>query len=678
MGFIRFADLNPTWDIIKFDEGLRDIPCENIIQHDRHGIRNPLDRRVALLFTPERGTYVYFLPKTGKVIVTGHFMLGQEELSEAFKTKVLDYKEAREKQRMVQSFICETVIGKSFVFRLFEITAECKKIENNKYLCSISPAKEVKRYAFCDGFIFKEDRDHIRTVTSIDKITCDNAYDTLCDADVSSIDLLYKEFINNVNINNKKEILRALSYVKKDYPKLGFYAFTEIYKKALDKDNIPKQTPDRIIRELKVRNHTPNTYVRIEKDLVVLIGERKCTYLNSTEQTRVYFDEKRAYYFIQNAVTGNWEAEDILSLLTFNSNIRYKNIDKDAFDNTCMEKYAAFSVNDIIPTGNKINLGYLLAQAFYLSAEQAAKIDKNVFDVILQNIYEGNLTDCKKSLSDLLGITGAQIKFLKDISIPKNITKFAECIDSDDFKEHFPDIKKRIFAVSFYLNGISAWGGAKDLTREEIFSASKTLNSLEKRNDKKKDELLSEYRDYLKMQRTYKSYVSNMRDDDPLREAITDLGEIPVNIKPSKIKDYHNKLIKVVDIISSFDEITKYTAIIKDRHDKEAKNTEYTNGTYSILMPKDANDIIQEGQKLHHCVGHAGYIEAMAYGLCTILFLRDNKELTKPLLTIEIRDKSIRQCFGIFDSYNHNPKIRDFIMDYAALQNYKIEATIYS
>ena len=27
MDFVRVADLKPTWDIVKFDEGIEDIPC---------------------------------------------------------------------------------------------------------------------------------------------------------------------------------------------------------------------------------------------------------------------------------------------------------------------------------------------------------------------------------------------------------------------------------------------------------------------------------------------------------------------------------------------------------------------------------------------------------------------------------------------------------------------------
>ena len=676
MEFVQFADLKPTWDIVKFDEGIEDIPCVS-----KHGYRkqNPLDKGIALLFEPERRVNVYYLPKTGEVIVRERNMYGEKELSEAFGTKVCDYYQMKAKQRAVRSFLYEMIIGEYLVYRCFEITAECRKLGEGSYSCTVSSAREVKRYVFHSGGVFVEDRDYTKTVTTVDRITYDDAYDTLQDADGVLALSLYQQFIHNVKLSNKAAIIQALSHVKKDYPKLGIKAFVEIYKKAVEKQNIPEHTPKRIIRELNVRNHTPGIAVRIEKDLIVVTGERECKYLDCCEQTRAYFDEKSAYYFRQNAVTGKWEADDLCGRLTQSRDIRYRNIDKDVFDNTCMEKYAGFSVNRSIPTGSKINLGFLLAQVGFLSAEQAAKIDANVFDVILQNIYEGKLQDGEKSLSELLGITGAQIKFLKNIRIPKDIEKFAESVESDDFKEHFPDIKKRIFAVAFYLNGTSSWNNAGDLTREEVFSAAQTLNSLEKSNDEwKRDRLLSEYRDYLRMHRTYQTYVANMHDDDPLRQEIIDFGEVPINIKPSKIRDYHNKLGRIVDIMSCSEQITKYTAAIEERHDKEGSKMEYTNGKYSILMPRDASDIIREGRELQHCVGRAGYIQAMAAGKCIILFLRDNKELNTPLITIEVRDERIRQCFGFRDSYNRNPQIRDFVQDYAALHKFKIDAVIYS
>ena len=451
-----------------------------------------MDKNVALLFEPNRSEYVYYLPKTGEVIVTERYMYGEQELTEAFGTKVTDYYQLKAKQRAVCSFLYEMVIGEYLVYRCFEIEAECKKVSENEYICTVLPIKEVSRYVFHSGGVFIESRDHTKTVTTVDKIISDEVYDTLQDADGAFALSLYQAFVHEVKISHKAEIIQALSHVKKAYPKLGIKAFQEIYKKAIERQYLSKGIPKRVIRELEVRNHTPNTAVRIEKDLVVVVGERESKYLECNEQIRTYFDKKNAYYFRRNAVTGKWTEDDLCGRLTQNRDIRYRNVDKDIFDNTCMEKYAGFSVNKYIPTGSKINLGCLLAQVGFLSAEQAAKIDNPVFDVILRNIYEGKIQDGEKSLSELLGITGAQIKFLKDIRIPEDLETFSECMEAGDFKEHFPDVKKRIFAVSFYLNGISTRNNAGDLTKEEVFSAAQTLNSLEKSNDDKRDRLLSE------------------------------------------------------------------------------------------------------------------------------------------------------------------------------------------
>ncbi len=674
MESVRFDDLKPTWDIVKFDDAIEDIPCVS----KGYRKQNPLDINVAFLFEPDDHEYVYFLPKTGKVVVTAEYLYGERELTEAFGTRVVDHFQLKAKQRAVHLFLYEMVIGEYLVYRCFEMAAECKKDGDNKYVCSLSPITEVKRYVFHSDGVFIESRDHTRTVTTVDEIVSDEMYDTLQDADGAFSLSLYQAFVREVRISHKTEIIQALSHVKKDYPKLGIKAFAEIYRKAVEKCSISKSVPERVMRELEVRGHMPNTAVRIEKDLVVVTGERECSYLDCCEQTRAYFDRDNAYYFRRNAVTGKWAEDDLCGRLTQSKHIRYRNVDKDVFDNTCMEKYADFSVDKSIPTGSKINLGYLLAQVGFLSAEQAAKIDNPVFNVILQNIYEGKIQDGEKNLSELLGITGAQIKFLKNIRIPNDLAKFAECMEADDFNEHFPDVRKRIFAVSFYLNGISSWNNAYDLTREEVFAAAQTLNSLEKSNDEKRERLLSEYADYIRMQRTYCTYVANIHDDDPLRKEITDFGEFPINVKPSKIRDYHNKLYRLVDVMKCSDQITKYTAAIEERHEKEARKIEYSNGHYSILMPRDAMDIIREGRELQHCVGRAGYIQAMAANRCMILFLRESKDLDTPLITIEVRDGKIRQCYGFRDSYNHNPEIQEFIKDYASLHDLTIDAVIYS
>ncbi len=187
-----------------------------------------------------------------------------------------------------------------------------------------------------------------------------------------------------------------------------------------------------------------------------------------------------------------------------------------------------------------------------------------------------------------------------------------------------------------------------------------------------------EYRDYLRMRKDYRRYVEHMRADDPLKKEITEFGEAPINIKPSKISDYHHKIGRIVEIMECSDTIVEYSAAIEERYKKEAKTREYTNGKYSILMPKNAYEIVDEGRKLDHCVGRAGYIELMAANMSTILFLRDNEKLSAPLITIEENDGSIKQCYGYGDSINHNTLIRDFIIEYANRRGLSIDAEICS
>ena len=664
--------MKPTWDIVEFNDDIGAVPCFS------RGLRklNPLDRNVAVYFEPARREYVYYLPRNGRTIVSERELYGEKELSEAFGTTVTDYFHVKEAQGSVRTFLYEMVIGECLVYRVFEIKAECRKTGEKEYECTVSPPSEVRRYVFGIEGVSVEESEHTQKFITADLIEKEEAYDTLKDADAESALSLYQAFVHNVKIDHKAEMIRALSFVKKDYPKLGIEAFTEIYRWSVEEKNVPEDTPERIVRELNCRSHKPGTAVRIDKDLVVMTGERKCRYLKCCEETRTYFDDKRAYYFRRNPVTFRWEADDLREQLVQNREIRYTNVDKDVFDNTCAEKFAGYSVDKDIPTGSKIRLGQVLAQTGFLSAEQAAKTDRAVFNVIIDNIYEGRLLDGDRTLSDLLGITGAQIKFLRNIKIPGNLEEFAKCMEAEDFREHFPDVKKRIFAVAFYLNGFRPWHDEEDLTREDIFGAAQTLNSLEKSDAEDRERLLEEYRDYLRMHRSYREYAANMQEDDPLRQEIEDFGEVPVNLKPSRIRDAHNKLGRIVDIIGCSGQITKYTAAIEERHEKEAASTEYTDGSYSILMPKNAIEIIREGRELQHCVGRAGYIQAMAAGRCTILFLRDNKDLNTPLITIEVRDGSIMQCYGFRDSYNKDPGIRDFVKEYASLHGLEIYAVI--
>ncbi len=583
-----------------------------------------------------------------------------------------------------QDAVYASVMGENLVYRRFEMDCRFDHSDWTHHFFSMTPKDETERYVFGKSGLFLEKSDRTITLITPDRINDEDLYDTQTDTDAYERRLLFRDFVHKVVISHKEEIIQALNHVR-NYPQLGFASFIEIYSKAIEDDEIGEHVPKRIINELNTRNHPCDKAIRIAKDLVVVTGKKRCRYMDIFEQTRVYFDSTGAYYFRQNAVTHKWK-RDYLFQNEIKKDSLYidrllnhdRLIDIDVFDNTFAERFARSAVEKRVPNGQRINYVDMLSQMGFLSAEQAAKMNSPVYNVILRNIYEGKIVDGNQSLSELLGISGAQIKFLNDMDIPENIEDFALYVNDTGFKEHFPDIKKRIFAVAFYLGDRNGYYPGDDITKEEVFEASQTLNSLENTDRDRRRHLSEEYRDYIRMLRRYRLYVRHMLPNDPLKEEIQKFGEFSLNMNPSRISDCHNKLGRIVEIIRCSDQIGHYTAAIAERKQKEAKEIEYTDGIYSIIMPDDAEDIIREGRELDHCVGRAGYIERMANGVCRILFLRKNESLKHPLITIEERDAAIRQCYGYRDGYNKDPKIRDFIKDYAERRKLRIDCVIYS
>lgn len=75
----------------------------------------------------------------------------------------------------------------------------------------------------------------------------------------------------------------------------------------------------------------------------------------------------------------------------------------------------------------------------------------------------------------------------------------------------------------------------------------------------------------------------------------------------------------------------------RERREKLRKKYEYRSGGLMIKVPEDGEEIIQEGNVLHICVG--GYVARHLIGQTTILFLRRERKPETPYICIEIREK---------------------------------------
>jgi len=75
------------------------------------------------------------------------------------------------------------------------------------------------------------------------------------------------------------------------------------------------------------------------------------------------------------------------------------------------------------------------------------------------------------------------------------------------------------------------------------------------------------------------------------------------------------------------------------------KQYQMTRYGLTMIPPRSADEIIAEGQKLHHCVGR--YVSDVAEHGCIILFLRRANEPDEPFYTVEIRNGKVAQIRGM-------------------------------
>lgn len=84
----------------------------------------------------------------------------------------------------------------------------------------------------------------------------------------------------------------------------------------------------------------------------------------------------------------------------------------------------------------------------------------------------------------------------------------------------------------------------------------------------------------------------------------------------------------------------------------------FTKGGLTLIPPKTAKEIINEGHTLHHCV-HS-YVERVAKGECIIFFIRQTDNIKKPFYTLEVRSNRVIQING----KNHSaptPEVEKFL-----------------
>lgn len=146
---------------------------------------------------------------------------------------------------------------------------------------------------------------------------------------------------------------------------------------------------------------------------------------------------------------------------------------------------------------------------------------------------------------------------------------------------------------------------------------------------------------------------------------------ISMDIKPTLYSSY---LKQTHDITSRNYEVklTEEQAEMFENAYKDFKNYTTKDGKYSIIRPKNADDIKHEGSELNHCC--SSYIGKVLRRNCLIIFLRKANKLDKSLVTIELSNKAIIQARG-----NSNRSITEeehlAICEYAKANKFRVNVT---
>lgn len=113
---------------------------------------------------------------------------------------------------------------------------------------------------------------------------------------------------------------------------------------------------------------------------------------------------------------------------------------------------------------------------------------------------------------------------------------------------------------------------------------------------------------------------------------------------PKSLKLRHDLATKNLNIIVTDKEKREMELVLsKDLY----KDLEYKDDIYEVLRPTCAQDIIEEGKRLHHCVG--SYVDLVRNNQTMILFMRDKNYPKESLITLEVRDGTLRQYAGNCD-----------------------------
>lgn len=236
------------------------------------------------------------------------------------------------------------------------------------------------------------------------------------------------------------------------------------------------------------------------------------------------------------------------------------------------------------------------------------------------------------NLKELLGINGERVNRLKQLN---------GGLRAWEWLIYEEEIGERITRES--LGYLDDHGIGRDQAREMLDSGL-TVNRMV---------------NYLKKQKTSPGRTITLWNDY-LRMAASEglnVGDDIIRF-PRDLKGRHDVLVEIINARRDAERVKRDAQRYADLNKQIEKNLSavrryfWENEDYIIIPAGKCEELVAEGQALHHCVGASNtYMERMAQGDSWILFLRRKSDIETPYYTIEIglADDKIRQYYSEYD-----------------------------
>ena len=217
-----------------------------------------------------------------------------------------------------------------------------------------------------------------------------------------------------------------------------------------------------------------------------------------------------------------------------------------------------------------------------------------------------------------------------------------------------------------------AQGSKKRITQESLdYLEEKHISPEECKEILKATGSVNRMVNYMKKQKISPHNLMNTWNDY-LRMAENEGMDITDDIVrlPKDLKARHDELVERINARKNEKQLQEARKKYKKKdqeimvHLPETRKYFWENEEYMIIPAGKCEELVREGQQLHHCVGASDlYMDRMAEGKSWILFLRKKEDINTPYYTIEIDMESnkIKQWYSAFDRKPDEKKIQKLL-----------------